>query len=214
MTVDLSAIKRKNQEFWEKCFDKSDCDYQRLAEKDWKPLIQWLHENDVRNILDLGCGYGHWSIVLARAGFSVKAVDYARSAIGILKKWSTEESLVIDCEINTVQDIISESEFDAVICNSVLDHMMREDAQVAMSNIGRVLKRGGIAYVSFDGPEKDSDTYTILDDGTRHYIAGEFKNMLWRFYTDEEIRGLCGNFRVMRFNTQHSGKRDIWIQKL
>jgi hypothetical protein len=83
-----------------------------------------------------------------------------------------------------------------------------------MCNICSFMKRGCIAFVSFDGPEKDSDTYTILDDGTRHYIAGEFKNMLWRFYTDEEIRGLCGNFRVMRFNTQHSGKRDIWIQKL
>jgi 2-polyprenyl-3-methyl-5-hydroxy-6-metoxy-1,4-benzoquinol methylase len=163
--VDLHAIKKMNQEFWEACFDNPDYDYRKLTERDWSPLVQWLHENGVRDILDLGCGYGHWSIVLARAGFVVRAVDYARSAIENLRRWAAEESLSVECDISDIRDVNYTCEFDAVICNSVLDHMLMHDASVAIEKIRCACKKGRIAYVSFDGPGEQSDEFLALEDG-------------------------------------------------
>jgi 2-polyprenyl-3-methyl-5-hydroxy-6-metoxy-1,4-benzoquinol methylase len=212
--MDLDLLKRKNFEFWEARFENPELECRKLIERNWSPLIQRLKDNEVRDVLDLGCGYGQWSIALARAGFSLQAVDCARSAVELLRKWSVDEGLAIHCEVNTIQAINFTSEFDAVICNSVLDHMTQDDTRLAMRNIKQALRPNGIAYISFDGPEKAATSYTLLDDGTRCYGAGEFNNMLWRYYTDAEIGNLCENFSIMQFSTRGNGKRDVWIKKL
>ena len=212
--MDLYLLKKKNHEFWEKRFMNPAPKYRKLIERDWLSLIQRLKDNGVRDILDLGCGYGHWSIVLARAGFSVRAVDFAQSAIEILKAWAVAEGLVIPCEVNSVLAINFVSEFDAIICNSVLDHMVLDDTAMAMGNIKQALRPGGIAYVSFDGPEKEIAPYTRLDDGTRCYNNGELKNMLWRYCTDEEIRQASKDFVIISFNTRANGKRDVWLRSI
>lgn len=211
--MNLCDIKKKNQEFWEACFRAPSSNCRRLTKGSWQSLIQRLRENDAKRVLDLGCGHGHWSIVLARAGFSVKAVDYAHSAIEKLKQWAKTESLAVECEMCDIKDIKYVREFDAVICNSVLDHMMVRDAGNAIEKIGCACKKSGVVYVSFDGPAEECGRFRMLEDGTRYYMTGGFENMLWRYYTDEEIRVLCKQFAIERFGTRRNGKRDVWLRR-
>jgi SAM-dependent methyltransferase len=208
-------IMKENKKFWDRCFKYSNYDYKSLTKGDWDRLISRLRKHNIKTILDLGCGYGHWSIILGRAGFDVYAVDISKSAINILKKWSNEEKLGIKCRVISGTQIDKlKKKFDAVICNSVLDHMCFKDTEETIQKIYKTLKPSGIAYLSFDGREEDNpDNFIILQDGTQKYIKGKNKGMLWRYYTDKEIKKLLSRFKILYFGIRKNGKRDVWIQK-
>jgi 2-polyprenyl-3-methyl-5-hydroxy-6-metoxy-1,4-benzoquinol methylase len=210
-----SVLKQENIRFWEFCFSGSNYDYKSLTHRNWATILKSLKHHKVRKVLDVGCGFGHWSIVLARAGFKVTAIDIAKAAIKILKGWAKQENLDIDLEVCPIQQFRNKARtYDAVICNSVLDHMMVKDAKKAISNIRHVLKPKGIAHLSFDGPEKDTKDFQVCNDGTRHYVKGKFKGMLWHYYSDVEIKDLCKNFKIITHATSKNGRRTIWMSKL
>jgi len=209
------AIIKENKKFWDRCFKYSNYDYKSLIKRDWKGFISGLRKYNIKTILDLGCGYGHWSIALAKGGFDVYAVDISKSAINILKKWSNKEKLNIKCRVisGTCIDKLKKR-FDAIICNSVLDHMLIKDAEKTIQKIYKTLKPNGIAYLSFDGREKENpDNFIILQDRTQKYIKGKNKGMLWRYYTDKEIKELLSRFKILYFGIRKNGKRDVWVQK-
>ena len=210
------GTKKKSRQFWNRCFEDAKWDYKTLANKNWSDFINKLKRLKVKKVLDLGCGYGTWSIVMARAGFKVRAVDISKRALGILKEWANEEKLFIKTQICSAQKFKSKEKFDAIICNSVLDHMVFNDTKIAINRIRYILSPKGIAYFSFDGPsedKKDKKGFILLDDGTRYYIKGKFKGMLWRYYTDEEIKILCKNLKIIEFRVRKHGRRYVWMKK-
>ena len=87
------------------------------------------------------------------------------------------------------------------------------DTRIVLNNINNILKPKGIAYISFDGPDKDTKDFVLLNDGTRHYIKGKFKNMLWRYCTDKKIKDLCKDFAIIEFNKRKNDRRNVWIKK-
>ena len=214
--VPISIKKQKSRSFWNRCYVKARYDYKRLARKDWSNLIKRLKRNEVIKVLDLGCGYGTWSIVMARAGFKVKAIDISKIAVGNLKKWAAEENLRIRTQVSSVQKLKTIEKFNAIICNSVLDHLSLDDAKTAINKIRNMLNHNGLAYISFDGPsedEEDKKGFMLLDDGTRYYTKGKFKDMLWRYYSDKEIKDLLRAFKILEFRVAKNGRRYVWIKK-
>lgn len=208
-------IQEDAEHFWEQCFRIGDYDYRSLAAKDYSPILERLRENGVRDVLDLGCGYGHRSIVLARAGFKVRAVDIAASAVETLSQWAKEEGLTIETEVCRIQDLsLPSSSIDAIISNSVLDHLLYADARQAVRTIQNLLKTGGLAFLTFDGmEEEDPQNYETLPDGTWHYVKGKQAGMLWRYYTDDEIKGLIQGLKVLDIQVCGNGRRAVWVQK-
>lgn len=211
----ISSILRENKRFWEKCFADSEFNFKFSPGENLLEIMERLKKNKSRRVLDLGCGLGRWSIALARAGFQIKAVDISSEAIKRVQKWAEKEGLYIETQVSPAQELDSERDgFDAVICNSVLDHMPLAEAQKVMFHLKNVLRPDGIAYVSFDGLEKeDQKKYVLLKDKTRRYISGKQKGMLWRFYIDEEIKGLCGEMAILEFRVRRNGKREVWLSK-
>ena len=45
-----------------------------------------MKDNGTKNVLDLGCGTGRYTIFLAKTGFDVYACDLSEKAIEIVKK--------------------------------------------------------------------------------------------------------------------------------
>jgi hypothetical protein len=83
-----------------------------------------------------------------------------------------------------------------------------------MFNIKNILNPGGIAYISFDGIEEgNKDEFVVFDNGTRKYIIGERKGMLWRFYPNEEIKILCTDMEILEFIEKDNGIRELWVGK-
>jgi SAM-dependent methyltransferase len=214
-SYEMSDILKENKQFWQKCFADSDFDSKPPPGKNILEVIKRLQEYQAHKVLDLGCGFGRWSIALAQVGFQVKAVDISSEAIKRVQKWAKQEDVFVETEVCSASEFISSGEsFDAIICNSVLDHMLFIETSKTMLNIENILKPGGIAYISFDGlEEEDEKEFVLLEDGTSRYISGKRKGMLWRFYSDKEIKTLCKGVEILEFTVRSNGKRDVWIRK-
>lgn len=187
-----------------------------LSERDWSWLIERLRQAGVREVLDLGCGRGHWSVALARAGFRVTAMDISAVAIQRLREWAAEENLPVDARVCAAQELPLDLRFDAVIANSVLDHMFKEETEGAMDRVRAVLCPGGILLLGMDGPPDEEDQNwprTVFPDGTWQFHGGRKDGMLWRFWSDEEIRALLFGFSLEEFLVRPNGKRRVWARR-
>lgn len=207
---------REQAEVWERMFFQAPED-RSLAKRDWSWLIERLRGEGVKNVLDLGFGRGHWSVVLARAGFSVTAVDISQTAVERLRAWAAEEGLPIEAFVCPAQELPTDLFFDAVIANSVLDHMFKEEAKEAMRRIRKVLRQGGLLLLGMDGPPDEEDQnypHVVFPDGTWQFLGGRRDRMLWRFWPDAEIEELLTGFRLEEREVRPNGRRRFWARKL
>ncbi len=105
-------------------------------------------------ILDCGCGSGNYSVVLAGMGYNVALVDISERLLSIAK-----EKFVRTRRMHRVTHIVKASSrdlsmfeddmFDAVLCFGPLYHLPYEEDQIAaVRELRRVLKSGGILFVS------------------------------------------------------------------
>ncbi|MBI4727260.1 class I SAM-dependent methyltransferase [candidate division TA06 bacterium] len=201
--------------FWDKCFARTPADKEYLGMVKFTSTIARLREYKASKVLDVGCGYGNWAIALAKAGFEVTAVDISSEVIRIVDDRAKQEGVNITTIICPAQNIkLPKAPYDAVICNSVLDHMRLSDATRTIQHIKNALKPGGIAFISFDGFEQaDPGSYSVLKDGTRLYRKGRFSGMLWRYFTNNEIIDFCKDTKIVDFFVKSNGKRNVWFVK-
>lgn len=97
-------------------------------------------------ILDVGCGPGVHVHEYRRRGAEVFAIDPSEKLLAIAKQRNPD----VVFEVASVYEIPFTDKFDIVTCSLVLDHVKR--LAVAMKELKRVLKRGGIIFVSLPHP--------------------------------------------------------------
>jgi ubiquinone/menaquinone biosynthesis C-methylase UbiE len=118
------------------------------------------------SILDLGCGSGRLIFalrqkrILKNAG-EIVGVDISRSRIESL----TRELPFVRGLVSDALDVkeLPDSSFDVVICSQLVEHVRSDD--MLMLEIRRLLKSGGLAYVS-SVIKKWYGIYFYLRDGS------------------------------------------------
>lgn len=102
----------------------------------------------VKNILDAGCGYGLYSLTLARKGYSLSSLDIEKKRIDQVNEYKKKLSLSnIDAKIASITKIpLEKNKFDLAICSEVIEHI--KDDQKAVSEITRVVKPKGHIIIS------------------------------------------------------------------
>ena len=144
-----------------------------LAERWIKEIKKQLPDGKKLKILDVGCGSGFFSILLAKEGHQVVGTDLTPEMVVNAKKLAKEEQveptfLVMDAEKLEFED----ASFDMVISRNLtwtLPH-----AEEAYQEWKRVLKPGGI-LLNFDanyGNDDCSDT-SGLPKNHAHYTVGD-----------------------------------------
>jgi len=114
-------------------------------------IFRWLRRIDKKDkILDAGCGYGVYSIILADKGYKVNSVDIEKRRIDALNSMKEEYPKIKDM-INTKVSSLTKlpyknEEFDIVLCSEVLEHI--KEHEKAFFEISRVLKKGGFLIFS------------------------------------------------------------------
>lgn len=211
----MADLKGKIKKFWENSFHQKGEELKSKHNKtECCQLVQRLREHGAKKVLDLGCGFGRLCIPLAQAGFDVMAVDLSENAIKIIKEWADEEDLDICAFPLCAQDLEQlDEQFDGVICYSMLDHVTHiEAAEMVKTLREKIIRPEGIAVFTFDGPDEEGEEdYITLDDESRVYTSGDFDGMLWRYYTDEDIRELFKDFTTIEFKTIENGSRMVWV---
>ena len=154
-------------------------------------------------VLDFGSGLGRNALALARRGHSVTVCDVAEDGVRFSLKKAQEEGLAVDAaEFDGWTIGLPNAVVDGVLAWSCLDHVTLEWATELAAELSRVARSGALLLVSFDedkSDDPDSDC-ELLEDGTHHYTSGRRAGMLFRPYSNAEIKGLfAGGWELLEF---------------
>jgi ubiquinone/menaquinone biosynthesis C-methylase UbiE len=204
-------------EFWDREYADADSwPIRKSVSERTRATAARLRALGAVSVLDLGCGVGRFAIFLGKSGFNVVGADISAVGIARARTWARQERVEIGfCIADAVRLPFKDRSFDAVVANSVLDHMSLGQAKEAGGEIRRVLSDSGLVCASFDHLEEDPEDgdYDTLEDGSRVYTSGPQTGMIWRFFSEDEMESLFSDFGSKKIETVESGSRQLWATK-
>ncbi len=153
-------------------------------------MIEHLLSQNAHSVCDAGCGCGIYSLKLAAHGFAVCGFDvspYAvQTAAELLKRTSSAVELKTASILGTGYD---ENQFDAVISRDVIDHMSKRDGLAAIRELYRIVRPGGVVFITLDhlDSEYETEAHTVNGDGDYVFTDGKWRGMVFHPYTEQEI---------------------------
>lgn len=145
-----------------------------LIEAESKVLAGIIGDVAGKKILDLGCGTGRESILLAKAGARVTGVDFSEEMLDVARSNAAGlEVTFINAEVGAVP---LEEQFDLVLCSLVLSHV--PDLLPAMKEMARLTRPGGKIIITdlrtdywFKKTKKIRKFGTYVTDGFKHTLS-------------------------------------------
>lgn len=99
------------------------------------------------SLLNVGCGSGELSFLLAELGFSVLGIDPVGEYVQLAVEWQKEKS-DSNCkfQVDSIETFKSDNQFDCLVCTDVLEHI--KDDVFAVHKMCRILKKGGFLAIT------------------------------------------------------------------
>ncbi len=141
------SIKDIIKQNWDESSKHYDCSpghgIHSEQEKDaWSSLLNRALGDETLDVLDVGCGTGVLSLLLAEIGHNVTGIDLSNGMLGKAKEKADTQNLRAEFRIGDAENLSFEDEtFDAVINRHLLWTL--PDPKQAISEWKRVLKPGG-----------------------------------------------------------------------
>ena len=153
-------------------------------------LINRWKKQDIENVLDLGCGIGRHSILLAQEGFTTYGLDLSENAINRAQTWSNNSRLNIDFRVADMLNLPYNDEFlDAIFAYYLISHTDTKGVIQILKEIRRVLKSQGEVYLTLGS--KDSwgfkENWPVVDENTKIRIEDGPDNNVPHFYADPQL---------------------------
>lgn len=140
--------------------------------KRWVEEIKKVIPKDAKKILDIGCGTGFFSILLAKEGYDVIGTDLTPEMVAYARILSSEEAVDCTYEIMDAEKLSFKDEtFDVVISRNLTWTLV--DVEKAYGEWKRVLKKGGV-LINFDANygKADFTDYSDLSENHAHHQLG------------------------------------------
>jgi SAM-dependent methyltransferase len=162
-------------------------------------LTRWTVKRQVARVLDLGCGNGSNARFFAQQGYQALGIDISPSAIDIARAWFAEEGLTADLRVGSCLELPYEDGFvDVVVSHGVLDHLLPADALTAMAEVHRVLRPGGLCFLTLvavndceygKGEPAGRNTFILAD--------GYEKGLAQHYFDRQDIEALVREFTLL-----------------
>lgn len=163
------------------------------------------------HFLEMGCGAAPNLLWLAQKGIWVSGLDIAANALELARAsfqhFGVSDKLKSLVEGSVTSAPFPDESFDGILESCVFQHLQREDREKAFSEVGRLLKPGGIfvgymldvghsTYVKECAREMSDDPGTLmLQDGTSKVHLTNIG--LAHFFRKEEFSQLLSGFSVV-----------------
>jgi 2-polyprenyl-3-methyl-5-hydroxy-6-metoxy-1,4-benzoquinol methylase len=155
-----------------------------------------------KQLLEVGCGMGFDSIEFMRRGVCVTATDLTQAAVDITRRHFEGKGLKAEAVMreNVLALSFPAESFDAVWACGVLHHT--GDISLALSEIARVLRPGGLAMISHLY-RRPSWMYFISRLGRENIEFKEEDAPITEFLTEPEILRLFSRFAIEETARDH-----------
>lgn len=173
-------------ESWKTVDSKRVAEYIKAMDMAPDEIIRVLQQHRAKTVCDAGCGCGIYCAKLLHNGFSVAGFDVSEDAVQIAKGYAPASELkAADIRMTGYET----GRFDAVVSRDVLDHMAKEDARLALLELFRIVRPGGIVVFTLDFPDEeyDREPHKKNGDGDLVYTSGKWAGMVFHPYACEEI---------------------------
>ncbi|MFX1310740.1 MAG: class I SAM-dependent methyltransferase [Promethearchaeota archaeon] len=183
--------------------------------QDMEKIVKLFEEKGVQKILDIGSGTGRHLIYFSKKGFEVYGMDASPKGISIAKHWLSEEDLKAEIILHRMEEKFpyEDNFFDAIISIQVIHHNRMKDILFTVSEIERVLKKGGIIFITFPRLEgrTDLDEWKLkeIEKGTYLPQSGQEKGLPHHFFTMEEIHEVFSSFTILEIYNDRKRHRAI-----
>lgn len=158
-----------------------------------------------RKILD--CGAGGYDPKLAfflENGFDVHGIDISEEQINDSKEYSTENNIELNIIKGDMRNIpFEDNSFGFVYSYNSIFHLSKKDSGLAINEIYRVLKVGGLLYLNFlsiddrwyDKSEESEPGEIVTKEGDEHYLHS--------YYEDNEPDSYFDKFEIIYKEKTH-----------
>jgi SAM-dependent methyltransferase len=159
-------------------------------------------------VLDLGCGAGGNLVYLARRGFDVYGIDCSKHAIKLAREWLDEKKRCANLRVGDIYKKLPYRNgfFNAVISIRVLHHGRIGQIRHAIREIARVLKPGGLVFVTVRKETRPELRLKFKTIAPRTYVPMEGSERGVVHYLFDEL-GLKREFG-QRFDID-----EIWVER-
>lgn len=145
-----------------------------------------------KDILEVGFGDGYGANFLAGHARAVKAVDILEKNVALASNKYEKPNLEFKKTCGPCLDF-PDGIFDAVVSFQVIEHISENDIEGYVKSIKRVLKKGGIAFIStlnLDKNKKPNRPYVKNPFHIKEFSYGELDKAIKGVFDSYEICGL------------------------
>ena len=170
-------------------------------------LKRWGKEGHVRKILDVPCGAGRHTALMAELGFEAFGADISQVALELAREQLLKHNLKAQFKFTDLLNLQFEDQtFDAVISWRSLHVLNRDDMRKALAEFKRVIREDG--YILFS-TRSDRNIY---DKNRVGKIVHQPTNL-----TVAELQDVCADLKLIQielneFTSNNRALRDsYWI---
>ncbi|HXT86943.1 MAG TPA: class I SAM-dependent methyltransferase [Verrucomicrobiae bacterium] len=151
------------------------------------PIPAWpFGEGRGRVLLDIGCGWGRWSIAAARAGFQPIGLDLHIDTLAAAARVSRQLNVHGEFLCSGIEELpLASRSVDCVFSYSVLQHIEKSIVLRSFDEIARVLKPDGTCIIQLPNKVGVVSIAQQLRRGFRNARPGSFE---MRYWSHDEIR--------------------------
>src|SRR3989449_3963549 len=181
-----------------------------------------LKREGAKRVLDLGCGAGRHSMVLANAGFQVVALDISETALKTLearlKTGSIDNVTLVRHDMADLP--FTDGYFDGVICTNVLHHGKIFEIKQVVREIRRVMRKEASAFiVALSTSDFRKGNGKKLEPNTYVFTKGEERGIIHHFFPGSELKSCLKGTKIVSFKErlipiEEGGNRAHFLVKL
>jgi tellurite methyltransferase len=147
--------------------------------------------------LDLGSGEGRNSLLLARYGYHVHAVDSSSQGIQKLERYAHSQGFhTIDGEVADVRTVpLTPNFYDAIVAVTILDHITEEEGKKVAEAIIDALKPGGFVFI---------EVFTVHDPAAKasrkeHETISETASFVQHYFDEGELAAWFSTLKTLQY---------------
>jgi SAM-dependent methyltransferase len=209
-----------NNQFWEEAWQRVSNAINTPPKLSYiDKIVPTLKKYPIRKVVDMACGSGWLSFMLAQADYQVLGLDISESAIKLadnsLKLAEfTDIKNKVDFQVANMLNLEATLAFkpDLLVFNAALEHLSFQQAMDLFYDAAKLLNFQNENYILaiFDEvAQGDKGEYNISADGARQYHDQYREGMIIRYYDDQEREDLFkkAGFKIIEdFKTKEDSR--------